>query len=221
MIVTCPSCASRYLVDPQALAGNGRTVRCANCGHTWFQTPPADLPRAVDLTPPPTAMPPIPEGSNLPAFAARRAGGGLSSALGWLVLIASFLGSLSGIVLFRNEIVMAWPPAARFYEVVGIPVDHPGAGLEVRDPVSAHRAAEDGAPSLIEVSGTVVNVSNRIRPVPSLRIEVSNAARQPLKDWVFQPERRSLEPGQSMPFRAELPNPPRGATSLRFIFTQG
>src|SRR5437868_4590742 len=38
MIVSCPVCRTRYLVDEGALRGSsGRTVRCANCGHTWHQ----------------------------------------------------------------------------------------------------------------------------------------------------------------------------------------
>src|ERR1700749_1601409 len=38
MIVSCPVCRTRYQVDEGALRGqSGRTVRCANCGHTWHQ----------------------------------------------------------------------------------------------------------------------------------------------------------------------------------------
>lgn len=43
MIVTCPACATRYVVDPAAIGSDGRTVRCANCRHEWFQTVPEDV----------------------------------------------------------------------------------------------------------------------------------------------------------------------------------
>ncbi|MCE9648565.1 MAG: zinc-ribbon domain-containing protein [Parvibaculum sp.] len=46
MIITCPSCSARYPVDAASFAPSGRKVRCAKCGHTWHQAPPADLPRA-------------------------------------------------------------------------------------------------------------------------------------------------------------------------------
>ena len=37
MVVTCPSCQSRYAVDPKAIGPAGRTVQCVRCDHQWFQ----------------------------------------------------------------------------------------------------------------------------------------------------------------------------------------
>lgn len=39
MILTCPSCSSRFMVDAAALGDEGRTVRCASCKHEWFAVP--------------------------------------------------------------------------------------------------------------------------------------------------------------------------------------
>ena len=35
MILTCPSCESKYLVDAKQI-GNGRHVKCSRCNHTWY-----------------------------------------------------------------------------------------------------------------------------------------------------------------------------------------
>ena len=40
MFVTCPSCSSRYVVDPAKIGPNGRAVKCAKCGHTWAEPAP-------------------------------------------------------------------------------------------------------------------------------------------------------------------------------------
>lgn len=43
MIIACPACNTRYAVPDSAIGVDGRSVRCAKCGHSWFQHGP-DLP---------------------------------------------------------------------------------------------------------------------------------------------------------------------------------
>jgi predicted Zn finger-like uncharacterized protein len=46
MILTCPSCRSRYQADSARFLPNGRNVRCAKCGQVWFQPAPQPEPAA-------------------------------------------------------------------------------------------------------------------------------------------------------------------------------
>ena len=39
MLLTCPSCNSKYLVNSADLKPDGRIVRCVKCHFDWFQTP--------------------------------------------------------------------------------------------------------------------------------------------------------------------------------------
>lgn len=72
MIIACPACDTRYAVPEAAIGGEGRTVRCAKCKHSWFQEPkPLDLDASIEAkqlapepavapTPPPPPAPPPP-----------------------------------------------------------------------------------------------------------------------------------------------------------------
>lgn len=120
MIVTCSACKTRYLTDPAALGHTGRMVRCAKCGHTWMQTPPADLPHRVDVLSPPLDGhgPEAPPKFNLPAPYVpppkRHLGMRVALAVAAAIVIIVGAGYFA-----RNQIVAAWPPAQRVYDLIG------------------------------------------------------------------------------------------------------
>ena len=61
MRLICPNCSAQYEIDASMIPDAGRDVQCSNCGHTWFELPPAppgfaDAPEpeaAVEETPAP------------------------------------------------------------------------------------------------------------------------------------------------------------------------
>ncbi len=63
MLLVCPSCRTRYVVPDAAIGMDGRTVRCANCKHSWFQGGPipavAPAPPAPTIVAPPVAPPSV------------------------------------------------------------------------------------------------------------------------------------------------------------------
>ncbi len=42
MIFNCPECEKKYVLSSIAIGPNGKTVRCVNCAHEWFQMPEQD-----------------------------------------------------------------------------------------------------------------------------------------------------------------------------------
>ncbi len=63
MIATCPACSKRYRLPDDAVPPEGRSVRCAACGHGWTAfpepPPPIDLEPGLPFTPAPSFAPPI------------------------------------------------------------------------------------------------------------------------------------------------------------------
>lgn len=57
MIITCPSCSARYVVDPVKIGSDGRTVKCAKCAHAWAQPAPTPEEMAGTVAEPPAAEP--------------------------------------------------------------------------------------------------------------------------------------------------------------------
>ena len=41
MRLICPNCSAQYEIDVNLIPVDGRDVQCSNCGHTWFELPPA------------------------------------------------------------------------------------------------------------------------------------------------------------------------------------
>ena len=63
--------------------------------------------------------------------------------VGWVLLGLFIVAVIGGGVFARNTIVGLWPPSARLYEMVGLPVPVPGAGLVLHD-VATERMTQIG-----------------------------------------------------------------------------
>lgn len=213
MILTCPACATRYLVDPAAIGRSGRKVRCARCGHSWEQA--AD--RAAEgarsaATPAPPVTPtdrlrPIPAGSNLPALRQRRR----SNWAGWTALGISLAGLVIALIGGRERIVALWPPAKPAYQAVGL-------WREARfriDPAKVRAApgTQAGVPTLV-IDGEVANVGDAPGPMPALTVRLLDGAKRELLSVVVPAGSATLDPGATKPFRAQIERPPAGAQEV-------
>lgn len=215
MILSCPSCGTRYLVDPATLGHSGRTVRCAKCSNTWRQTPPADMPRRVDVLPPLSGARAIPAGSNLPVLVERRR---RADRIGWLALALAILIVVVGGLAARDSIVSAWPASARLYRALGFEIGATEAsGLRFRN-VTWQQTVESGVPILI-ITGEILNISSEPLKVPAIRVGLIDAGEQELHHWTFAAATEELAAGESTTFTTRLTGPPSGAASLSVRFT--
>jgi predicted Zn finger-like uncharacterized protein len=218
MILTCPTCATRFVIDAGALGGQGRSVRCGACGNTWHQQ--ATAPAAYD--PPPLGL----EDVVTAPLDGRSRGRGFAGTISRFAVWFMFIGVVGSIVWggyrYRQEIVDRWPMATRVYDFLDIKVRAPmGYGLHVpKGTIRARRASENGVPILV-ISGEIVNGSAKPILVGRMRItlldEDSGTANE-LRTWIFTPGARTLGPSKRMVFQTSISNPPTSARAVRIKF---
>src|SRR3954470_1425498 len=208
MILTCPSCDTRYSVDGTKFPPQGRTVRCAKCGHSWHQAAeaPAELEHAAEPgpvpPPPPSAQAAIPEpvpSAPAESFSPTRAyapapvqpreprvplGSRLAVVAGWIGLVAVVLLIGLSAVRYRQDIAVIWPQSAGVYSSLGLKVN--ASGIDFRE-VSYKRESEDGQ-VVLAVSGRIVNGGPRELPVPqTVRVTLSDVNNHEVYHWTFKP----------------------------------
>ncbi|QCO17728.1 DUF3426 domain-containing protein (plasmid) [Azospirillum brasilense] len=204
MIITCPACDTRYTLADSAVGPQGRKVRCAQCGHMWWQSPqdeaafPPDAVTEFHPVPPPSSKTSSSK-TKTPAKTPAEPGARRRALIGWGSFLAVLLAIGAAGYFGRATVVRLWPPAALFYETVGLPVEPPGTGLQLQN-VRSEQKAEDGKAALL-VEGQIVNVSETLRTVPVLRVTALGADRQPLRNWTVEPVPPQILPGEIATFR--------------------
>lgn len=234
MILTCPSCATRYQTDEAKFPPEGRQVRCAKCGHVWHQdasvaeapvpeTPAPEAPAPIEAIPAPVQPEPMlraprpQQGAPAPARPLRPLLPMLGVALGWIGLIAVVLLIGLSAVRYRQEITVIWPQSAGVYSSLGMNVN--AHGIDFTD-VDYHRESEDGQ-VVLAVTGRIVNKGARELPVPqNMRVTLSDASNHELYHWNFAPGIQTLKAGQSSAFHTRLSNPPATARHLEVRFAK-
>ncbi len=241
MILTCPSCRTRYQSDSARFMPSGRNVRCAKCGEVWFQPSPEpayepEVKRepepepAADFAPAVAASvsPPAPSFATSDTLAAQASGerpqrrrrplrsSALVQTMGWaaLVLLAVSLGWAS--VQFRQNIADVWPQSASVYAALGLPVS--ASGITISN-IAYQQEFEDGQP-ILAVSGKVVNTGDRELPVPVIRVVLTDQAKNEIYHWTFDVGVPSLKPGAESPFVTRLASPPPEARNLNIRFAE-
>lgn len=226
MILTCPECATRYSANDAAFPPSGRRVRCAKCGHSWHQEPPAIEPEAgVGEAPEPrrpvpspapqrAANAPAPEATEAPARKAGMAIDRLAMAGGWLGLVVVVFVIGWSAASYRQEVATLWPGSATLYSALGLPVN--ARGLAFTD-VSYRRETEDRQ-AVLAVTGKLVNVSGRELAVPQIRVILTGQDGRELYRWNFTPDAATLGAGKSVKFLTRLSSPPDGARHLELKF---
>ncbi len=214
IVLSCPSCSTKYRANPQAIGANGRRVRCASCSHVWTAEldDPAELPTLepapveAEVTQP-EAEPEVKE--PVAAYRARQEAKRrtMSAAVAggaWGALVAAWALMLVGAWFFRVDIVNAWPQSTSAYAAVGVDVNP--YGFEVGE-LTITRESEHGVPLLI-IEGSIRNFDRRRRDVPGVRAILRDEEAHSLLEWNVALDETSIRAGETLHFRTIASDPP-------------
>lgn len=223
IVLSCPSCTTRYRANPNAIGTNGRRVRCASCGHVWTAEveDPSDLP---SLQPAPPVKPDAPteepggdkkvhtafrerqekKRRTLSAAAAGGAWGGLLAACTVLFICAW---------IFRVDIVTLWPRASSAYAAIGTSVNP--WGFDVGE-LEVSREVDHGVPLLV-VEGDVHNFDRRARAIPGLRAILRDERGEAVLEWTISMPAGRIGAGRRQDFRTVVSDPPPEAVEVEVV----
>jgi len=226
IVLSCPSCTTRYRANPNAIGTNGRRVRCASCGHVWTAEveDPSDLPSlqpAPPVTPEPPAEDPAAEKKVHTAFRERQekkrrtlSAAAAGGAWGGLVAACAVLFVCAWV--FRVDIVTMWPRASSAYAAVGTSVNP--WGYDVGE-LEVTREVDHGVPLLV-VAGDVHNFDRRARAIPSLRAILRDEHGEAVLEWTISMPAGRLDAGRRQEFRTVVSDPPPEAVEVEVVLME-
>lgn len=221
MILECPSCNARYLVQIGLFAQGGRKVRCVRCKHEWF----VKLPTSIDVVMPfeapeeraPSAPlgeqsspsesvspPPLPPEAtpNLPAVFDKWR---LPKKIARLVLYIALAALLIVPFALREEMVKAYPALRMIYDSLGFKIVPVWEGLVFSD-VKSELRYDSGTMKLF-VDGKITNSTSDVRIVPNIKARARGADGAVIQSWSLEPPAATIGPDASVPFHTEVATP--------------
>jgi len=200
-----------------------REVRCARCKHSWK----AEAPRNIDVVakplpepaPIPKNLPPIPEGSNLPALTRKP----LSPIIHYTLQIAAGIAIafiLIWLIFDRQHIAHKWSSMETFYNAIGLYIYYPGDGLEFNDVRSELKY--DGGITRLILNGKIINKTKKNQKVPDIMAEALGPDGLAIQSWQINAPTATLAPDEEAVFTSSI-NAPKGTVvnvNLNFVETK-
>ncbi|MBY0565548.1 MAG: zinc-ribbon domain-containing protein [Hyphomonadaceae bacterium] len=240
MILTCTSCSTRYYADDAAIGPNGRTVRCAACGFSWFAEPHLELRTSHDVNEGKAGFAaaesdlltrervermrraseqPGPAPSAAARFRAQQAEKmrrerTRAAVVVWGATGAALAASATGMVAFRQDVAEVWPRSASAFAALGLDVNV--YGLEFYD--LAVERAFDGPTPILLVSGEVRNIGREEKAPPPVRVSLRDTRSNEIFELVNVISEQPISPGEAAPFQIRVENPPADAVDLEATF---
>lgn len=224
MIVSCPSCNTRYDLGEHGRGTSALTITCRACNHSWQEHPIIDivaqpsraLSRIINLDDEPEIdVQRLVEAARTAheEFAGQRKLR-FRTSMGWAGLCLTVMLPLLFAAIYPENVVAAAPATIIAYEKLGYSVNI--YGLEIRRLEQQHSMV-DGARVLM-IKGEISNPTTEIRKIPWLRFGLKDPTLTELYTWTLDTASRPLRPGETTSFVTRVAAPPELAKNLQIRF---
>lgn len=247
MIISCPECAAKFLVDAAALGATGRLVRCGKCAHTWPETPPEtvsenigtatdqDAPPGSDADPVtddeeiPESDPPFdsdfkPDQDELIENRAGRRAGVPALRRKRKSVVARLIWILLVLLIFgvAGGGVVFQNQVTEIWPAAKriytlVGLTQEPLGVGL-DLVNVKFSQRGGDGGGLLVEGEVENISDHVLDVPSLRATLFDKRKKAVQRWPFKAPLPRLLPGENVKFITVIKNPAEGAARIEIDF---
>ncbi|MBN8816551.1 MAG: zinc-ribbon domain-containing protein [Sphingomonas sp.] len=225
MILECSQCHTRYLVPDTAVGPTGRTVRCANCRHSWFQQPAGAPPVERDTSLAVSTPVAIPKPEPAPAYAGadhdydafaheppfrpRR-----NPARRWTIAAIT-----AGALMLIATLALVFGNLPNFATMLGIPLGGGDTPLKFVNLKKPDRRDLPNGSELFAIGGQIRNPTAQRQSVPDIRAELRDASDRLVYSWTIKPDQRTLAPGGTMNFDSAKLDVPSSSKTVKLSFT--
>lgn len=225
MILTCPACYKRYLVDIRSL-NTERIVRCASCNHTWRQSSIPDKAEDLSFS--------NQNESKTENFLSKKSFLKSKLSLGWTFYSLTWGILMIIFIIARDPLIISFPPLYKIYKNFGMMATPPGYGFKIEN-VSIVKKSINNRPFLT-VQGQILNQSRQVKLLPPLHIVYNppqpsiqklqppsalvsekNSSLEKAIHWSFTIPQDRLLAGEKIPFETTFPLPPSGFKGIIYF----
>lgn len=220
MIVSCPFCQTKFLIQASQFAVGARQMKCAKCKHGWRMEDPngssEQKPESEDVFLIEKDKPAVEEAAvrqHFEPLVGEKTLKMIKTAFAVVGLIFVFW-----LIFNRQNIVLKLGFLEPVYDAIGLHIYHTGEGLNI-NAVRSELVYEDGIMKLV-VEGKIKNVSSKTLEIPALKASAVASDGHILQGWQIDASTAKIQAGEEIPFRSSINAPRETVVDINLNFVE-